>query len=58
MSAETMYETQGEFSPLHERADPEFGRFLKRAFRRLAPFAARLVAGGREFVVAGRGRVG
>lgn len=45
MSAETMYETQGEFSPLHERADPEFGRFLKRAFRRLAPFAARLVAG-------------
>ncbi|MBI0539369.1 hypothetical protein D9599_27990 [Roseomonas sp. KE2513] len=40
-----MYELQGEFSPLHERPDPEFGRFLKRAFKTLAPMAARLVVG-------------
>ncbi|MFC0389080.1 hypothetical protein [Muricoccus vinaceus] len=45
MSTGTMYELQGEFSPLHERPDPEFGRFLKRAFKTVAPFAARMVVG-------------
>lgn len=45
MSAESMYEYQGEMTPLHERADPEFGRFLRRALRTIAPIAARVVAG-------------